>query len=795
LARSPGFTAVAVLTLALGIGANTAIFSVVNAVLLRPLPYPESDRLVALAEVESSDEEPVTTSFGTFSEWKARSRTFQHMALYRKWSPTLLGGEEPERVEARRVSADFFSVLGVRPVLGRDFRPEEDRPDQWRVVLLSHNLWQRHFHADPEVVGKTVSLNGTAYTVVGVMRSDFRPAFFEGVAQPIELWAPLGYGPEQPWACRSCRHLQAVARLRSEVPLEQARAEINTIERSLVGEFPNDFPETSSVAVTPLKERLVGDVHLALMVLLGTVGFVLLIGCVNVANLILARAAGREREMAIRSALGAGRGRLLRQLLTESMLLALVGGGAGLSLSLWGVELLSGLGAQDIPRLGEASLDARVLVGTLLVSLLAGLLVGIAPAMGPSRLNLSAALKEGARVCDGRGHARLRATLVTAEIALACLLSVGAGLLIRSFVQLLNVDPGFETRYLLTFTTHASGPRYEGMEASAQFYHEAFDRIEALPGVEAVGAVTPLPLSSGFDRAGFLIEERPVAHDSEAPSVDRYCVNGDYLRAMRIPLLSGRDFSEEEKATGAPVVLISQSTAHQFWPNQDPIGKRVKLGGSTGPWLTIVGIVGDVRQYGLHATPTNQVYATGATEPGLHLTVVVRASSPPAALERPVREAIWLVDKERPIYGVATMDQVIAESVAQRRFAMLLLAAFAGLALLLALVGIYGVMAYSVTERTHEIGIRSALGATRRQILELVLGQAMVFTAAGIGLGLLGAAALTRLLATLLFEVKPIDAVTFASVAVLLAFVALLACLIPARRAARVDPMVALRYE
>jgi putative ABC transport system permease protein len=795
LARAPGFTIVAVLTLALGIGANTAIFSVVHAVLLQPLPYSEPDRLLALAEADSSGPFPITTSFGTFQEWKARSSSFERMALHRGWSPTLLTREGPERLQARRVSAEFFSLLRVRPALGRDFQGDEDRPQQWRVVIVSHGLWERRFSADPELIGKTISLNGTAFIVVGVLPQEFRPVFFSDAASPVELWAPLGYAAQDPFACRSCRHLQAVGRLRDGVGLEEARAELNAIERSLVREFPNDFAPDSFVAATPLRDDLVGRVRPVLFLLLGTVGFVLLIGCANVANLLLARAAGRERELAIRSALGAGRVRLLRQLLTESILLALLGGVAGLLLSLWAIELLLAFDPENVPRLENVRLDSPVLLATLLLSVLTGLLVGVVPALQPARLNLSTALKEGGRGTAGAGHARLRGLLVSAEIALACLLVVGAGLLLKSFVLLLDVDPGFEPRNLLTLNTYALGPRYPEMKPVAQFYADAFSRILALPGVEAVGAITPLPLSSGFDRAGFHIEERPVATDAEAPSVDRYIVTGDFLRALGVPLLAGRDFTKEEKATDAGVALISRSVARDFWPSEDPIGKRIKLGGSVDPWRTIIGVVGDVRHYGLHAPPSHQVYLTGAAEPGFGLTLVVRTTTPPARLERAVRGAIWSVDSERPIYAVATMEEIVAASIAQRRFALFLLAAFAGLALLLAVVGVYGAMAYSVAQRSQEIGIRMALGASAREILRLVVGQSLRLILPGVALGLLGAGLLARLLATLLYQVRPTDPTTFAAVSLLLMAVALAACYVPARRATRVDPMTALRYE
>jgi putative ABC transport system permease protein len=795
LARNPGFTTVAVLTLALGIGANTAIFSVVNAVLLRPLPFDHPDRIVTLGE-KTKDGNRMNVGYATYVDWQTESRTFEHLAAYRWWDPSLIGEGPPERLSGLRVSQPFFSILGVQPALGRDFLPDEDRPDNSRVVILSHGLWQRRFGGDPEVVGRPVMLSGRNYTVVGVLPASFQSVVSTFAYDSAEIWRPLGYDVSQPWACRTCRHLRAIGRLSSGVSLEQAQAEIETITSNLKQDFPDKY-SGQGVRLIRLHDHMVGNVRLALLVLLGAVGFVLLIGCANVANLHLARAANREREIAIRAALGAGRRRLFRQLVTESLLLAVLGGAAGLLLALWGVDALLALSPADLPRLDDVRVDSWVLTFGFAASIVTGLMFGLAPGLQSSQPDLNKALKQGGRTGVAAGPSRLRSLLVVVETTLALVLLVGAALLVNSFFRLSRVHPGFDTKNMLTLTVTLSGEKYSFDEQVLTFHQRLADRIQALPGVESVAWASNLPLSGNHDRYGMPIEDRPEVAPPDRPSVERYVVSSSYLRTMRIPLLRGRVFTEKDDAHAPGVALINQTLAQRLWPGENPIGKRIRMGGGPDAWRTIVGIVGDVRHYGLALEPSMQAYVPHPQMLGQSSahSWLIRARSDPANLAAAVRDAVWAVDPDQPAYGVLTLEQMAAASVAQERFTMVLLGIFATVALVLAAIGIYGVISYSVSQRTHEIGIRMALGAQPRDIFKLVVGQGMALTLAGVGVGLAGAFALTRFLESLLFGVSATDPVTFAGVALLLAAVALLACYIPARRAARVDPLVVLRYE
>ncbi|MBI3666858.1 MAG: ABC transporter permease, partial [Acidobacteria bacterium] len=610
LAKSPGFTAVAVLTLALGIGANTAIFSVVKAVLLNALPYRQPERLVTLAEADKDTLNPTNTSYGTFVEWRARSRSFEKMALFRGWSATLAGVGEPEQLRGMRVSSGFFDVLGVKPLEGREFLPEEDRPDRRYVVMLSHGFWQRRFGGDPGVVGKRITLDEVPFTIVGVLPAEFRPLLFSAWSQPPDLWAVLGYDASLPYACRTCQHLQAVARLKAGVTIGQATAEMKAVDQSLVREYPTDYPADAYVIITPVRDRVVGNVDKALWILLGAVGFLLLIACANVANLLLARATARRKEVALRAALGAGRMRIARQLLTESLLVALLGGAGGVLAAMWSTSALTTLGPKQIPRLDEITVDASVLLFALGASVLTGVLFGLAPAFQASRVDLNKALKDAGRGSDGASRHDLRGLLVVGEMALAFVLVVGAGLLVKSFARLLQVDPGFDPKRVLTLNISLAGSKYrENPAAVARFYEQSLEGVRALAGVEAAGVTTALPISGGYDRAGFIVQDR-LLPDPEVPSVDRYIVSPGYFRALRIPLKRGRLFTEQDRADSLPVALVGEALARQQWPGEDALGKRIQLGGrdEKKPWYTVVGIVGDVRQYSLDNPPTMQAY-------------------------------------------------------------------------------------------------------------------------------------------------------------------------------------------
>ncbi len=792
--KSPGFTAVTLLTLALGVGANTAIFSVVNALLLRPLPYADSDRLVMLS-INSKRGDGDDTDFTTFVDWRGRSQSFERMALVTSWGGVMTGEGGPEMVAGVRVSTDYFRLLGVAPALGRDFSPGEDRPDTRFVVMLSHALWQQRFNSDPNIIGKPVKVSDETFIVIGVMPPGFEDlvsANFYGAAQ---VWAPLGYDVTQPWACRTCRHLHAFARLRPGVPFAQAKAEVDEVMSVVVRDHPESYAPDSGVAMVKLQDKLVGGMRRTLIVLLAAVGFVLLIACANVGNLLLARASRREREIALRLALGARPSRIVGQLLTESLVLSPLGAGLGLLVAMCGTQLLVRLGPATILKWQEAKIDGHVLGFTLLVSLVTGILFGLFPALQASKSDVQLALKESGKSSPGVRQNRLRGFLVVTEIALSVVLMVGAGLLIRSFERILSVPPGFQPGSLLTMTVPATGARYGQDAQVAAFYRSVLDRVHTLTGVEAAGVVSVLPFSANYDNCGFLIEEKPPANPAEAPFARRYVISPDYLRAMGIPLLRGRQFNERDNASAPKVALISQTAAQRHWPNEDPIGKRIRLGDPDGPLRTIVGIVSDVCQQGLDDHPVTQAYLPHAQSAGSPMTLVVRASVDPAGLTAAVRAEIRAVDAGLPVYQIATMRQLISTSVAQRRFTLLLVGVFAALALFVTAIGIYGVISYSVAQRKLEIGIRMALGARRHDVIKLVFGQGFRLLLLGLSLGVAGALALTRVLENLLFQTNTRDPLTFMLVTVTLCAAATIACWLPARRAVKVDPMAALRQE
>ena len=798
LLKNPGFTIVALLTVALGVGANTAIFSVVKAVLLNQLPYQQPDRLVMIAENKRDKENPVTVDFTTTYDWRTRSHSFERMSLFRQWSGALVGNGDPELINGMRVSYDFFDTLGIKMQLGRTFRAEEDKANTWHVLVLTYGLWTRRFGADPGVIGRRVRLNEADFTIVGVLPKDFRPLTLSATDVPRELYSALGYELDGPSSARGSQHLRLVARLKPGIAPAAARAELNTIMRGIVQEHPTSYDPSAGVLVTPLDEHIVGRVRTALWVLLGAVGLVLLIACANVMNLLLARATGREMEIALRTALGAGRERIVRQLLTENLLLAVAGGVLGVFLAVWGTSLLAALAPKEVPRMAEVRMDIPALLFGLAASALAGLLFGLAPSLHAARIDLNDALKEAAKSTAGRARQNLRNVLVAAELALAFVLVAGAALLGNSFLRLLNVDPGFNPHNLLTLETYVYGSVYQKSgEAELAYYQRAFQQMRSTPGFESMAMVSELPLGGSFDRSGFHIQERPLANPAAAPSADRYSVSPEYFHVMQIPLKRGRVFTDQDRKGAAPVMIVSESFARSQFPNDDAVGKHLQIGrrDDTKPWATIVGVVGDVRQYGVDQAPLMAMYLPQAQDLSFTYLMVARTTGDPRRLATVAREAFLSADKTQPVFKIIPMEEYLSESLAQRTFTMVLLALFGLLALALAGIGIYGVISYGVSMRTRELGIRIALGAGRREVLAMVLRQGASLTFAGLLAGLAASLILTRFLASLLYEVHSWDPATSLLVAVVLGAVALLACYIPARRATKVDPMVTLRYE
>ncbi len=792
LLKQPGFTLIAVLTLALGIGANSAIFSVVNAVLLRPLPYREPDRLLALWV--SNPERGVTSrpvSTPDFDDWRAQNRVFEAIAAYPAVDTTgmtLTDQGAAEQLSTGYVTADFFTLLGVQAALGRALLPHEHEPGHDQVVVLSHGLWRQRFGADSGIVGKTLTLDGRGFTVVGVM-----PPGLQMPAANVDIWVSLSLiGPDRVPRVRGNAWLAVVARLKPGVTREQAHADMTTIARGLEQRYPDSNRGLNAVTLISLHEHLVGNAQPALLAIFAAVGFVLLIGCANLSNLQLARFEQRHKELAIRAAIGAGRGRLLRQLLTESILLALLGGALGLLVAVWGKDLLLSFAPAGIPRLGESGLDTRALGFTLLISSLTGVIFGLAPAARLSGVELNEALKEGGKGAAGARRKGLRDILVVAEVALALVLVIGAGLVAKSLYRLLRVDPGFKAENALTLQVNVPTYREPQRAQYVAFLQQALERVEQTPGVQAVGMVRPLPLRGAGESTNFTVAGRPPSPPGQEPVAARRMISPNYFRAMGIALLAGRDFNAQDRGGAQPVAIISQNLARQFFPGQDPVGRSLNLPGAA---RVIVGVVADVRLQGLSLDATPTIYVPHAQDPRRGMTFVVRTDGDPLSLAGAIRSAIQTVNKDQPVIRIETMEQVVATSLGQSRFSAILLSLFAALALALAAVGIYGVMAYSVTQRTREIGLRMALGATSRDALRLVIAQGLKLALIGVALGLTGAVALTRSLKALLFGVSATDPLTFGGVAALLTVIALLACYIPARRAAKVDPMEALRCE
>ncbi|HZM69838.1 MAG TPA: ABC transporter permease [Candidatus Cryosericum sp.] len=802
LLKSPGFTLVAVLALALGIGANSAIFSVVNGVLLRPLPYPEPDRLMTVWQnnLKRGWHEDVVTP-ADYLEWRAQSRSFEAMAAHMGRGFNLRAGKEAERIRGSLVSADFFKVLGATPQMGRAFLPGDAGGQGGRVALISHALWQKTFGGDPEIVGRAITLDSEPFTVLGVT-----PPGFE-FPESSEAWALAPKGvPENPWlppgteitTLRGLHYFPVIARLKAGVTRAEAQAEMDAIAARQAAEHPDTNADTG-VEIVPLHQHLVGEVRPALLVFLGAVGLVLLIACANVANMSLARSAARRREVAIRTALGATRVRLLRQCLTESVLLALLGGGAGLLLALWGCDLLLALKPDTLPGASAVGVDGRVLLFTVVLSVLTGLLFGIAPALQASFSSPLEALQEGGRSSSAGPRTRLlRSVLVVSEMAIALVLLSGSGLLVRSFLRLQSVEPGLLIDSVLTVRLWTPEASYPDGAKQSQFYSEVLRRVQALPGVESVAATTDLPLSGTDSYLGFQIEGRPSAGPGDGPESGLHQVTPDYFRTLGIPILRGRPLNASDVDGALSVKVVSKTLADRYWPGEDPIGKRISYGTNEKnepQWSTVVGVAGDVRQKGLHAEPRPEAYTSALQWPSRYMTLIVRSPLDPATLAEAVRREVRAVDPAVPAYGVKTLREVLDGSLAARRFNMAVLMAFAAVAVALASIGLYGVIAYMVTQRTHEIGVRLALGARPADVLRLVVRHGMALALAGVAFGVLGALALTRALASLLVGVAATDPWTFSTVGLLLSAVAFLACLVPALRAARVEPMTALRSE
>jgi putative ABC transport system permease protein len=797
LRKSPGFAAVAIITLALGIGANTAVFSVVSAVLVNDLPYKDSKSLVLIwSDERDRGDNRAQLSATDIDDYRSGNHVFENVTSFGDWSAVFSDPGTPERIPGMQVGDGYFSVMGVSPLLGRAFLPEEQIEGKDQVVILGYGLWQRRFAADPGIVGRQITLSARSYTVVGVMPKEFPMLPSSLVTGGAQFYRPVAEKHDD--KDRTSRHLRAVARLKPGVTLQQAQADLDVINRRLAKEFP-DYYASTGVRVVKLQDDIAGNLRPALLVLLAAVGFLLLIACANIANLLLARSTARQKEIAVRAALGASRARLIRQALTESVLLALSGGIFGFLLAAWSTSLISAMGAKVIPQLVGVGIDYRVLGFTAAISLFTGVLFGMVSALQFLGLNMNDVLKQGGRSFRGSGHGRFRSGLAVSEIALALALLTGAGLMLRTYGKLRGVDPGFNPENILTMSMALPSSRYPfASEKPVAFYRELLSRISALPGVHSAAAVQVLPLGADFDTVEARIEGQVYAPGTE-PSPERYVVTPDYLKVMQIGLVRGRPLSEMDDANAPLVVMVSETAAERWWPHQDAVGKRVRVSGNSAEqselWRTVVGVVKDVKQSGMDAPRTMQVYIPHAQYMNGSMVLVVRTGSDPLSYVTEVRRQVSAMDKDLAVSDIASMQQVLSGSMANRRFSAVLLGTFAGLGLLLASVGVYGILSYSVAQRIPEIGVRMALGAQKEDVLKLVVGQGMRLAGLGVALGMVAAIALTRLMSTLLFGVSAYDPITFGTVALLLVAVAVLASYVPARRAAKVDPMVALRYE
>jgi putative ABC transport system permease protein len=791
LIKQPGFTSIAVLTLSLGIGANTAIFSVVNALLLRKLPYGEPERLVLLSE-RSREGERLDASYPNFADWRARAQSFVGMAASYTENFNLTGLEKAARLQGRLANWNFFQLLGVNPQLGRLFTEADDHYGAVRTVMLSHELWQTRFGGGLDVIGQSILLDGDSYTVIGVLPPRFEYFAAADLYLPIELFL----APQSGLADRgSSFTLHAVARLKAGVTVEQANSEMATLGQQLAEEYPR-VNEGKSARADRLRDVMSENVRQSLWVLLGAVGFILLIACINVANLLLVRAAERQKELAVRMALGAARWRIVRQLLSESLLIAGLGGACGLLVGRWMLQGLLRMAPPELPQISRVSLDQTVLLFTLGIAVATSLLCGLLPALQSSRIDLQTVLKAGGRLTTGAGREGMRRALLIVEVSLSLVLLVGAGLLVRSMYNLLQVDLGFNADNLLTLRLNLSVEKYNA-SARRMFYDECLARVGAVPGVRSAALTQSLPIEGSYWGSFFIAADKPVPSRADLPSSDYLPVSQNYFETMGIRLLRGRLFTATDTAASAPVVVINETLARQIWPGEDPIGKRLKNGfpESQMPWREVIGVVNDIKLNGVELATSMQTYLLYAQEPGTGLGLVVRTADNPLTFAASVEEAIHTIDKDLPVYSIRTMDQRLGNSLAQRRLTLVLLSSLAAVALLLTAVGVYGVISYAVRQRTHELGIRMALGAQPRDVLKMILGQGLKLAALGVAFGLAAAFALTRWMESLLFDVQPTDPLTFVVIGAALLCIAAVACLMPARRATKVDPMIALRHE
>jgi putative ABC transport system permease protein len=789
LLKNPTFAAIAVIALALGIGANTAVFSVADAVLFRPLPFKQPDHLMLMfgASLETGQGSG-SISPPDFLDFREQNQVFERYAAYTTGGAafSLTGSGEAERLEGARVTEGFFETLGIAPSLGRAFSPEEEQQGREQVAIISDGLWQRHFGADPDIVGKTIALNDRSFTVVGVM-----PAGFQ-FPRASEIWTPITFRIPQT-SVRRFHFLRPIGRLKPGASIEQAQAEFTSIAQRLAVQYPDSNRDYGARLIS-LTEQTVGDMRQPLLALSAAVAFVLLIACANVANLLLARASARQKEIAIRAALGATRARIARQMLTESLLLSLAGGAFGLLVAWAGIKALVAFSSDSIPRVKEIGLDFRALGFTLIVSLATGIVFGLIPALQASRADLNETLKEGGRSGATALGQWARRALVVFEVATALFVLIGAGLMIKSFLKLSEVDPGFKSANVLSMQIGLTQGRYPDPPKRIAFFQQLIHRIEALPGAQAVGTISELPMSGQQEDTRFSIEGKPDDPANQTYANARVA-SPDYFRALSIPLLKGRFFTEQDSFDAPHAIIISDSFAETFFANEDPIGQRLSIDVGE-PWKgEIVGVVGNIRHNGLAVEPWREMYVNQYQTPVSEMNLVVRADKNPAQMTSAIRSEVQALDKDVPLYNVRTMDNLVSESVAKPRFGALLLAVFGAAAMTLAAVGIYGVMSYYVTQRTHEIGIRMALGASSTDVMKMIAGQGMALALAGVGLGLAGSLLMTRVIASLLYQISPNDPATFAAISVTLIFVAMLASYVPARRATRVDPLVALRHE
>jgi putative ABC transport system permease protein len=795
LRKSPGFTAVALLTLALGIGANTAIFSVVYGILLRPLPYQDSARLIVLNET-TPKVGMVSVSYPDFLDWRSQSHAFSRMGAVGEVTFNLAGVNQPENITGEAVSSSFFSILGMHPLLGRDFDPSEEKIGTAPVVLLSYQLWQSHLGGDPSAVGRTINLDGNGFTIVGVLPPGFRSIDKTDVIVPIGVWAT--HNPDEAGDRGERGDMRVIARLAPGVSFLQARAEMDTVSARLAATYAGDAE--FGAALRPIREVFVGEIRPAILILFGAVLFVLLIACANVANLFLMRGAARTREIALRIALGATRGRIVRQMLAESLVLAFFGGLIGVLISIAGIRGLSQLIPMDMQGGASTNLNGAVLLFAAAAVVLSSLMFGLVPALQLTKPEVQSELKEGGRnTSAGAGQNRVRGLLAVAEIAVALILLVGAGLMVQSLHRLLAVDPGFHTNRLLTMEMNLRTAQYAKDPAVLNFWQQTIEKVRALPGVESAALGTVVPMTDSHSRSDISIELAPEPKPGKLPHPDVHIVSPGYVRTLGVPLLRGREFTDADGENAPRVGLINAILARQFFPNQDAIGKRFTFGHPSAEhpakWITIVGVTADTKLYGLANPARLEVYIPHRQSVSSDMNLIVKSAADPGALTSSIRRAVASIDKDQPIFGIATMQELMDNSVSTRRVTLILLAMFSGLALVLAAIGIYGVISYSVAQRTHEIGIRMALGAERGSVLRMILAQGAKIAGAGVAIGICASFALTRLMSKLLFSVSAADPVTFAAVALGLILVALLACYIPARRALRVDPIIALRYE